>query len=231
MEAPGPWNNFGKDIKPIGPFDVKKIKSLANEASSMFKQNIDSLVSGDAANIFKDKVFANKDGIIQMKGDLSKMINVPNPHIDGNLSKLKSSAKTIGNILGDSVIKKSETIVSPHLDGPITKESLSIDVNKIKSVHKHVVGNKVVAVTEVNSIKDSLGKNLASVSKNIGKIFGFDTDMFSGISEKTSSSNIDRLYSDDMYAAWGGKENFEKAQDEALKKAQSGEGWGWQKKK
>ena len=93
----------------------------------------------------------------------------------------------------------------------------------------------MVAVTETNTIKDKLGKNLASVSKNIGKIFGFDTDMFSNIDTSSSSSSgsydIDKLYSDEMYEPWGGKANFEKAQDEALKKAKSGEGWGWQKKK
>ena len=106
----------------------------------------------------------------------------------------------------------------------------------VNDIIKHIVGNKVVAVTETNTIKDKLGKNLASVSKNIGKIFGFDTDMFSNIDTSSTGSSsgsydIDKLYSDDMYAEWGGKENFKKAQDEALKKAQSGEGWGWQKKK
>ena len=173
---------------------------------------------------------------MNVKGDLSKLIKTKNLPLDGDLSKLTEGAKSIANVLGDSIVKNSETIVSPHLEGPITKESISVDVNKIKSVHKHIVGNKVVAVTETNTIKDKLGKNLASVSKNIGKIFGFDTDMFSNIDTSSTGSSsgsydIDKLYSDDMYAEWGGKENFKKAQDEALKKAQSGEGWGWQKKK
>jgi len=236
-EAPGPWNNFGKDIKPVGPFNINKIKSLANETSSMFKQNVDSLISGDATNLLKDKVFANKDGILQVTGDLSKMVQTHNPHLDGNLSAITKGAKTIGNILGDSIVKNAETTVSPHLEMPNVKETITVDVNKIKSVHKHVVGNKVVAVTEVSKIKDKLGKQLASVSKNIGQIFGFDKDMFSNLSSDLTSSmsgssdyDIDRLYSDDMYAKFGGKEAFEKQQAEALEKAQAGE-WGWNKNK
>jgi len=236
-EAPGPWNNFGKDIKPVGPFDINKIKSLANETSSMFKQSVDSLISGDATNLLKDKVFANKDGILQVTGDLSKMVQTHNPHLDGNLSAITKGAKTIGNILGDSIVKNAETTVSPHLEMPNVKETITVDVNKIKSVHKHVVGNKVVAVTEVSKIKDKLGKQLASVSKNIGQIFGFDKDMFSNLSSDLTSSmsgssdyDIDRLYSDDMYAKFGGKEAFEKQQAEALEKAQAGE-WGWNKNK
>jgi len=239
-EAPGPWNNFGKDIKPIGPFNVKKITALANETSSMFKESVDSLLSGDATNMFKDKVFVNTDGLLNVKGNLAKMIKTKNLPLDGNLSKLTEGAKSIGNVLGDSIVKNAETIVSPHLEGPVTKESISVDVNKIKSVHKHVVGNKVVAVTEVSKIKDKLGKLLASVSKNIGKEFGFDASMFSNIDTSAFSDfsnfsgdyDIDRLDADGgMYDAWGGEENFRKAQDEALKKASSGEGWGWQKKK
>ena len=120
---------------------------------------------------------------------------------------------------------------------PNVKETITVDVNKIKSVHKHVVGNKVVAVTEVSKIKDKLGKQLASVSKNIGQIFGFDKDMFSNLSSDLTSSmsgssdyDIDRLYSDEMYASFGGKAEFEKAQAEALEKAQAGE-WGWNKNK
>jgi hypothetical protein len=236
-EAPGPWNNFGKDIKPVGPFDINKIKSLANETSSMFKQSVDSLISGDATNLLKDKVFANKDGILQVTGDLSKMVQTHNPHLDGNLSAITKGAKTIGNILGDSIVKNAETTVSPHLEMPNVKETITVDVNKIKSVHKHVVGNKVVAVTEVSKIKDKLGKQLASVSKNIGQIFGFDKDMFSNLSSDLTSSmsgssdyDIDRLYSDEMYASFGGKAEFEKAQAEALEKAQAGE-WGWNKNK
>ena len=236
-EAPGPWNNFGKDIKPVGPFNINKIKSLANETSSMFKQNVDSLISGDATNLLKDKVFANKDGILQVTGDLSKIVQTNNLNLDGNLSAITKGAKTIGNILGDSIVKNAETTVSPHLEMPNVKETITVDVNKIKSVHKHVVGNKVVAVTEVSKIKDKLGKQLASVSKNIGQIFGFDKDMFSNLSSDLTSSmsgssdyDIDRLYSDDMYAKFGGKEAFEKQQAEALEKAQAGE-WGWNKNK
>ena len=61
--------------------------------------------------------------------------------------------------------------------------------------------------------------------------------MFSNLSSDLTSSmsgssdyDIDRLYSDEMYASFGGKAEFEKAQAEALEKAQAGE-WGWNKNK
>ena len=215
-DGPGPWNDFGKSVSKSGPFDIDSLKTKLTSASSLVQSTVQS-ITGEATNLLKDKVFINKDGLLFAQGELMKTISTVDKNLIGNLSKGDFGTTTLANVLGDSIVENASTTVNPHLDIKPGKNKIDSLVNKLKSVHKHIVGDKVVNVTEIQKVTDGSGKKIGEVGKNIGNIFGFDTDLSSGSS---SSYDIDRLYSDEMYAPFGGKEGFEKAQKEALKRAQ-----------
>ena len=215
LDAPGPWNDFGKSASKSGPFDVDSLTKKLTDASSLVKSTVQS-ISGDASNLLKDQVFINKDGLLFAQGELMKTISTVDKNLVGNLSSGEFGTTTLANVLGDGIVENASTTVNPHLDIKPGANKLDSFVNKLKSVHKHIVGDKVVNVTEMQKVTDSSGKKLGEVGKSIGNIFGFDADL----SNSSSSYDIDRLYSDEMYEPFGGKEGFEKAQKEALKRAQ-----------
>ena len=124
--------------------------------------------------MFKHKVFVDNAGILFTDGDLSKQIASDFKTMKGDLSNFVNGTTTVGLVLGDAVIKNASTTVvgNPHLEKNVAN-TYKLKVNKTKNVTKHVVGNQVVSVTEVQEVTDSVGKKIASVGKSIGRIFGF----------------------------------------------------------
>lgn len=169
-DAPGPWNDFGKEVKPKGLFE----KFITNKNVSSLIKSTTEAVSGDATNLFKHKVFVDNAGILFADGDLSKQIASDFKTMKGDLSNFVNGTTTVGQVLGDAVIKNASTTVvgNPHLEKNVAN-TYKLKVNKTKNVTKHVVGNQVVSVTEVQEVTDSVGKKIASVGKSIGRIFGF----------------------------------------------------------
>ena len=145
----------------IAPLN-KNISSIVNETISQIK--------GDANNLFKNSVFANASGIISVDGDLSQKISTNFKSVVNDLTSIKNSGvTTAGNVLGD--------IHSPHIGGYVqsssTASNIIKNVNKTKKVYKSIVGDNVVSVTQIDTIKNSFNKKIASVKRSIGKVFGW----------------------------------------------------------
>ena len=101
-----------------------------------------------AAIIFSN----NASGIISVEGDLSQKISTDFKSIVNDLTSVKNSGvTTTGNVLGD--------IHSPHIGGYVknssTGSNIIKNVNKTKKVYKSIVGDNVVSVTQIDTIKNS----------------------------------------------------------------------------
>ena len=167
-------NNFTKNYSKLYKLPITKnphldfaIAPLNKNISSIVKETI-SQIKGDTNNLFKNSVFANASGIISVEGDLSQKISTDFKSIVKDLTSIKNSGvTTTGNVLGD--------IHSPHIGGYVqnssTGSNIIKNVNKTKKVYKSIVGDKVVSVTQIDTIKNSFNKKIASVKRSIGKVF------------------------------------------------------------
>ena len=145
----------------IAPLN-KNISSIVNETISQIK--------GDSINLFKSSVFANASGIISVEGDLSQKISTDLKSMINDLTSIKNTGvTTAGNVLGD--------IHSPHIGGYVQSSSTASNIiknaTKTKKVYKSIVGDNVVSVTQIDTIKNSFNKKIASVKRSIGKVFGW----------------------------------------------------------
>ena len=169
-------NDFTKNYSKLYKLPITKnphldfaIAPLNKNISSIVKETT-SQIKGDANNLFKNSVFANASGIISVDGDLSQKISTNFKSVVNDLTSIKNSGvTTAGNVLGD--------IHSPHIGGYVqsssTVSNIIKNVNKTKKVYKSIVGDNVVSVTQIDTIKNSFNKKIASVKRSIGKVFGW----------------------------------------------------------
>ena len=166
-----------------------KLASAVKDVKSTVGSKITEKVNTQNIDVLKDQVFANKDGLLSVQGDLSQKVTSAFKKASGNLSLDSNSISsfvsegtaTISNLLGDIQNPDSKIggMMGEAFDmGKQLMESAPNlvpkgikDVNIENAVYKTTVGNNVISVTEIKSVIAPSGKTLGSVMKNSGKIF------------------------------------------------------------
>tara|TARA_Y100000590_G_scaffold417080_1_gene516450 strand:+ start:846 stop:2537 length:1692 start_codon:yes stop_codon:yes gene_type:complete len=174
-----------------------------------------------------------KDMNVDLK-DLFRTVMMPDtPTVDtragstgGGEGSLKDDSY-LTKMTGDMNLQDTLKAKSPGSGTNYMTANQRGDANIINKKSNGVL-TSILGGSPISDAISKVSEEVYNITKGAVSSFG-NAIGTSGNSFTNSTASIDKLYSDDMYASFGGKENYEAAQKKALEKANSG-GWGWQKK-